>query len=257
MLSSIAFVFGLFAGAFLNSCIDTLPYGKPMNPFSLPCPSCKELATLYERIPLLGYLLSGGKCSQCNTPTSLRYPAIELAAAFVCFFLFRKYGLSLDFFLKTFFVLLLILISLIDLNSGTIPDVLSIGGLSVGLVLAFFRKPFFFYQDALYGIAVGGALFAVVFCCRKFFRKEVMGFGDIKLLCAIGAFCGFKGALFSIVAASVIGALIGIPLMLTKGKDAKYAIPFGPFLSLGALLFMTFGDRFVYGFLSYISGRTI
>lgn len=242
MLSTTAFVLGLFVGTFLNLCIDTLPYSKPINPLSLFCPSCKRPMTLYERIPLVGYLLSGGKCTECNAPTSLRYPAIELTAAFVCLIFFMKYGLSLDFFLKTLFVLLLILISLIDLKSGMIPDVLTIGGLSVGFILAFVRKPFFFYQDALYGIALGGALLAVAFCCRKFFEKEVMGFSDIKVLCAIGAFCGLKGAVFSLVSASLMGTLIGIPIMLAKGKDTRYAIRFSPLLSFGALFFLFFGD---------------
>jgi leader peptidase (prepilin peptidase)/N-methyltransferase len=155
-------------------------------------------------------------------------------------------------------VLLLILISFIDLNFRTIPDVLSIGGLSIGLVLAFFRKPFFYYQDALYGIFLcGGILFAIAFCCQIFFKKEILGLGDIVLLSMIGAFCGLKGAVFSFLAGSLLGTLVGIPIMLKKGTDTKYAIPFGPFLSLGALFYMSFGDKFVYAFLRLLSGSAI
>jgi leader peptidase (prepilin peptidase)/N-methyltransferase len=154
-----------------------------------------------------------------------------------------------------FFILLLLLISIIDISSRTIPDVLTISGLSIGFILSFFRKPFFFYQDALYGIfACGGILFVIAFCCLKIFKKEIMELGDIMLLGTIGAFCGLKGALFSLVAGSLLGAIIGMPLMITKSKSAKYAIPFGPFLSFGAVFFMYFGDRFVYGFLRLLSG---
>lgn len=257
MLSIVVFVVGLFVGAFLNACIDAFPHNKSINLFSSFCPSCKQPLALRERIPLLGYVLSAGKCTECNASVSLRYPAIELTAALVCFFLFREYGVSLNFFLKTFFILLLVLISLIDIGSGLIPDTLSIGGLSAGVLLAFFRKPFFFYQDALYGILFGGVLFIIAFCCRKLLGKEIMGSGDVKLLCVIGAFCGLRGAVFALVAGSLLGTLIGTPIMLAKGKDTNYAIPFGPFLSLGALMFMFFGDRFVYAFLAYISGRSI
>lgn len=257
MPSTTVFVLGLFVGTFLNSYVDALGGGKPVNVFGSFCPSCKQPLTLRARIPLLGYILSGGKCTHCSAPASLRRPIVELAAALLCFFLFRKYGLSLDFFLKTLFVLLLVLISLADIGSRTIPDLLTVGGLSVGFVLAFFRKPFFFYHDALYGIAFGAALLVIAFCCRRFFDKEIMGYGDIKLLCLIGAFCGLKGAVFSLVAGSLFGMLAGIPVMVSRDKGINCTIPFGPFLSLGALLFLLFGDRFVHPFLAYISGRAI
>jgi leader peptidase (prepilin peptidase) / N-methyltransferase len=258
MLTAIIIISGLFVGSLLNLCIDRLPHDKSLNPLDLFCPSCEEAIPLYARIPLLGYILSGGKCTQCNAPVSLRYPAIELTAALVLYFFFRKHGISLEFFAKTLLALLLILISVIDLSSGIIPDVLTIGGLSIGFILAFLRKPFFFYQDALYGVIVcGGILFVIAFCYEKFLGKEAMGYGDITLLCVIGAFCGLKGAVFSLLAGSLLGTLIGIPIMLVKGKDIRYAIPFGPFLSLGALFFMWFGDRFVFAFLRFISGGAI
>jgi leader peptidase (prepilin peptidase) / N-methyltransferase len=255
MLTVIIIILGLFVGSLLNLCIDRLPHNKSLNPLDSFCPSCEETIPLYARTPLLGYILSGGKCAQCHAPISLRYPAIELTAALVLYVFFRKHGLSLEFFANILFALLLILISVIDLSSGMIPDILTIGGLSVGLILAFLRRPYFFYQDALYGIIVcGGILFVIAFCCDKFLGKEVMGYSDITLLCVIGAFCGLKGAVFSLVAGSLLGTLIGVPIMLMKGKDAGYAIPFGPFLSLGALFFMWFGDRFVYPFLRFMSG---
>ena len=246
---------GLFAGSLLNLCTDRLPHGGSLNPPILFSPCCKKPKKLYERIPVLGYILANGKCAQCSARVSLRYPVMELASALAFFFLFKHYGLSLEFFVNTFFVLLLLLVSFMDLSSRAVPGILGIGGLSIGFLLAFFRKPLFFYQDAVYGIFVcGGILFVIAFCCQNFLKKEVLGFGDIIVLCTIGAFCGLKGAVFSLLAGSLLGTLIGIPMMLLKGKNAKYAIPFGPFLSLGALFFMSFGDRFIYAFLSFVSG---
>jgi leader peptidase (prepilin peptidase)/N-methyltransferase len=252
VLNIIVPVFGLFIGSLLNLYIDGLHSESP-NVF---CPSCRKPAKAWQRIPLLGYLLSGGRCARCKAPVSIRYLLMELAAASICFVFFRKYGLSLEACARALFVLLLVLISFIDVRDGTVPDTLSIGGLFAGFVLAFFRKPLFFYQDALWGIlACGGIALLVVLCCRIFIKREVMGLGDITLLCMIGAFCGLKGAVFSVVAGSLFGVLIGMPLMMAKGKTAGYAIPFGPFLSLGALLFMFYGNSLIYRFLTFVSGR--
>lgn len=248
-------IYGLFVGSFLNSCIDRLPRHKSLTLLHSFCPSCEKPLKLYARIPLFGYILSKGKCTQCGAPLSLRYPGMEIVAAFVCYFLFRQYGISVEFFVKTSFVLLLVAISFIDVDSGMIPDILAVGGLSLGFVLAFFRRPLFFYQDALYGIiACGGILFAIAFCCRKFVNQEIMASGDIKLLSMIGAFCGLKGALFSLVTGSLFGVIVGSIVMLTKGRGVRYAIPFAPFLSFGALFFMFFGGRFMYGFFRFVSG---
>lgn len=249
MLNFIVPVIGLFIGSLLNLYIDSLNT-KSLNAF---CPSCEKPAKAWQRIPLLGYLLSGGRCARCKAPLSFRYLLVELAAALICFLFFRKYGLSFEAFVRTLFVLLLVLISFVDVRYGKIPDVLSLGGLIVGFVLAFLRKPLFFYQDALYAILVcGGIAVVVIFCCRLFAKQDVMGLGDIKLLCMIGAFCGLRGAVFSVVAGSLFGAVTGAALMLTKEKNARYAIPFGPFLSLGALVFMFYGNGLIYRFLAFV-----
>lgn len=187
---------------------------------------------------------------------SIRYPIVEIITAFLFFMLLKKYGLSFELVVHIIFVSLLIAISFIDLEFRIIPDVLSIGGLIVGFILAFLRKPIFFYQDALYGIFLGGGiLFVIAYGYQLLRKREGMGGGDIKLLGMIGAFCGIKGAIFSFLAGSILGALIGLPIMLIKGKDTKYAIPFGPLLALCALLFLFMGDRFVYGLISLISKR--
>jgi leader peptidase (prepilin peptidase)/N-methyltransferase len=181
---------------------------------------------------------------------------VEFITAILFFLLFRRFGISFELLATLFFVSLLIVISFIDFDFQIIPDVLSLGGIVAGFILAFFRTPIFFYSDALYGILVGGGiLFAIAYGYQLITKREGMGGGDIKLLGMIGAFCGLKGVLFSLMSGSIIGTIVGIPLMLIKGKDTKYAIPFGPFLSLGALLFLIIGDRFIYGFINFITRR--
>jgi leader peptidase (prepilin peptidase)/N-methyltransferase len=157
------------------------------------------------------------------------------------------------------FVTLLIVIAFIDLDFQIIPDILSIGGLVAGLVLAVFRPMFLYldpkfgFLDALYGVLLGGGvLFVIAFGYQLIMKREGMGGGDIKLLAMIGAFTGFKGVLFSLIGGSLIGTLVGIPLMLIKKENTKYAIPFGPFLSLGAVIFLFSGDRLIYVFLNIL-----
>ena len=136
---------------------------------------------------------------------------------------------------------------------------LSIGGVIVGFLFSiarpFFRDmdPKFGILDSLWGILLGGGiLFGIAWTYHLFTRREGMGGGDIKLLAMIGAFCGIKGVVFSLMAGSILGTAVGVPLMLVKGKDGKYAIPFGPFLSLGALIYVYAGDRIIDPFLRFL-----
>jgi len=113
--------------------------------------------------------------------------------------------------------------------------------------------PKFGFLDALYGVLIGGGvLFVIAYGYQLITKREGMGGGDIKLLAMIGAFIGFKGGAFSLIAGSLLGTIVGIPLMLIKKQNTKYAIPFGPLLSLGAVIFLFSGDRFIYGFLNII-----
>jgi leader peptidase (prepilin peptidase)/N-methyltransferase len=165
---------------------------------------------------------------------------------------YRKLGLTFELFVTLFFVTLLIVVAFIDLEFQIIPDVLSIGGLVAGLVLAVFRPifldldPKFGFLDGLYGVLIGGGvLFVIAYGYQLITKREGMGGGDIKFLAMIGAFIGYKGVIFSLISSSLLGTIIGIPLMLAKKKDTRYAIPFGPFLSLAALIYLFKGDVLV------------
>jgi len=252
----ILFTFGAIVGSFLNVCIYRLPREKSILRPPSSCPSCEKPIKFYDNIPIISYLLLKGKCRQCGTHISIRYPIVEFITALLFFVLYKKTGLSFELFVYILFVSLLIAISFIDFDFKIIPDVLSIGGLIAGFLLSFFRKPFFLYQDSLYGILLGGGiLFAIAYGYQLLRKREGMGGGDIKLLGMIGAFCGIKGVIFSLMAGSLLGTAVGIPMMLIKGEDAKYAIPFGPFLSLGALIFLFFGDAIIYAFLNFTAGH--
>ncbi len=273
LINIFVFIFGAVIGSFLNVCIYRLPkeevgdeeeiviaklpsiFLKQLRSITAPpsnCPQCKHPIRFYDNIPIISYILLGGKCRDCGARISRRYPFVELLTAVVCLVLFRQFGLTFEFFVSLFFAALLIVISFIDLDHQIIPDILSIGGLAAGLFFAIFRPAFkvlypkFNILDSLFGVLLGGGVLFLIAIGYKFIAKrEGMGGGDIKLLAMIGSFAGIKGVIFSLMAGSIFGTIVGIPVMLAQGSDTKYAIPFGPFLSLGALLYVFKGDMLI------------
>jgi leader peptidase (prepilin peptidase) / N-methyltransferase len=255
LMDLLFFVLGAIIGSFLNVCIYRLPREKSIITPGSSCPHCGKSISFYHNVPLVSYLILKGKCRHCGGQISPRYFAVELLTALLFVALFRVLGLTFDLAVFLMFVSGLIAISFIDLEFRIIPDTLSLGGVLLGIALAFFR-PTFDYKDALLGVlAGGGVLWAIAFVYELVRKQEGMGGGDIKLLAMIGAFCGIKGVLFSLISGSLLGSMVGIPLMLVKRADAKYALPFGPFLSFGALLYVLTGDRIIYAFISLISSR--
>jgi leader peptidase (prepilin peptidase)/N-methyltransferase len=239
------FVFGAVVGSFLNVCIYRIPRSKSIVKPNSFCPNCEKPIEFYNNIPIVSYVILGGKCRHCSTKISMRYPFVELMTAVIFLMISRRWGLSYESFIQMFFVALLITISFIDYDFQIIPDILSIGGLVLGLAIAFVR-PGFRFMDAFYGVLIGGGvLFVIAYGYQLIMKREGMGGGDIKLLAMIGAFTGFKGVIFSLVCGSIIGTLVGIPLMFIKKENTKYAIPFGPFLSLAAFLFLFTGNNVV------------
>jgi leader peptidase (prepilin peptidase)/N-methyltransferase len=262
LIPIIVFVFGAVIGSFLNVCIYRIPRSKSIVKPNSFCPNCEKPIEFHDNIPIISYILLGGKCRHCENKISKRYPFIELLTAVLYLVLCRKLGLTFELFVTLVFVTLLITISFIDLEFQIIPDVLSIGGLVTGLVLAVFRplflylEPKFGFLDALYGVLLGGGvLFVIAYGYQLIVKREGMGGGDIKLLAMIGAFTGLKGVLFSLIGGSIIGSLVGIPLMLIKKENMKYAIPFGPFLSVAALIFLFYGNWFTHVFSNIIMGK--
>jgi leader peptidase (prepilin peptidase) / N-methyltransferase len=250
------FVLGAIFGSFLNVCIYRLPREKSIVTPGSSCPHCEKPIAFYDNIPLFSYLILRGKCRQCGDKISVRYAAVELLTGVLYVLLFSVYGLSLELAVALLFVTTLVVVSFIDLDFRIIPDVLSLGGLLAGAGFSFFRGPVFSYVDAFWGVLLGGGtLWAIAFTYELLRKREGMGGGDIKLLAMIGSFCGIKGVLFSLISGSLVGSLVGIPLMIAKRADTKYALPFGPFLSFGAVLYVLTGDRLIYAFINAISPR--
>ena len=250
MLTPISIIIGAMVGSFLNVCICRLPKGESIITPRSHCPQCQTLIRFYDNIPLLSYLLLRGKCRSCRAPISVQYPIVEGVTALGSLVLFLKFGISWEYLLYFLFLSALIVITVIDLYHQIIPDVISLPGVGIGL-LASLVLPHLTFLNSLTGALLGGgSLFLVATLYQWFFKREGMGGGDVKLLAMVGAFLGWKAVILTILFSSFIGSITGIIFIAVKGKNLKYAIPFGPFLSLGAVLSLFMGEEIVRWYLS-------
>src|SRR4030043_1294533 len=241
----VSIIFGAFIGSFLNVCISRLPKEESIIWPGSYCPDCKKPIRFYDNIPLVSYVLLTGKCRNCKKPISIQYPLIEGITALSSLFLFMRFGPSLSYLFYFAFVAALIVITIIDLYHQIIPDVISLPGIGVGLIASPILPQNTFLNSLIGVLLGGGSLFIVGTLYQWLFKREGMGGGDVKLLAMIGAFLGWKAVILTILLGSLIGSIIGISIMVLKGKDFKYAIPFGPFLSLGAVISLFYGQNII------------
>jgi len=252
LVEIIVFVFGLCIGSFMNVCIYRVPASKSIVYPGSMCPKCGNVIRFYDNIPVLSYLWLKGRCRNCNESISIRYPLVEIISGLFSLCAFLIFGLSLEGIIYYIFISTLLVITFIDIDHQIIPDTISIPGIPAGFI-ASFVLPSLTYMDSLLGILAGGvSLFLVAWIYELIKGKSGMGGGDIKLLAMIGAFIGWKGVLFTIFISSAVGTLTGIIIMLRTQKGLKLAVPFGPFLSIGAVIYIFFGPQLIYWYLNLL-----
>lgn len=250
VLIIVLFALGSTIGSFLNVCIIRIPEKISIVFPPSHCPACKKPIPFYYNIPLLSYIILGGRCRYCKAPISFQYFLVELLTPIIMLFLFFCFGISWSFIISFIFSAALIVITFIDLRNQIIPDFISLPGILL-FFLCSFIVPWTDPIQSLLGILVGGGTLYIFALGYQFLtKKEGMGGGDIKLLAMIGAFLGWKGALATLILGAFAGSVIGIILIIFKGKDLKYAIPFGPFLSAGAFCTLFFGEKLIHLYLS-------
>ena len=252
--SLVFFIFGAIVGSFLNVCIVRIPHGCSIVQPPSRCPACQNAIRFYDNIPLISYFLLLGHCRDCGARISPRYAFVELLMALLAVALYHEFGLSLAFLFSLIFVAALVVISFIDLEVRIVPDVISLPGIGVGLLFALVARYLVHdpselvpsFLSALLGVLIGGGfLLALAWAYEALTGVEGMGGGDIKLLAMIGAFLGWPSIPVTLFLASLGGSVIGITAMLIKGVGRKYALPFAPFLCLGALLYLFFGRAII------------
>ncbi len=232
-VSIIFFIFGAIFGSFLNVVIYRLPRGESIIYPPSHCPVCGAKILPRDNIPILSYIILKGKCRHCGANISPVYIVVESLTALIFTFGFLYYGFSFNLLEFLTFSLILIPVAFIDWNTMLIPDTLSLGGIIIGLVFSIFSGKII---HSLLGGVISGAillLFAVI--GKWIFRKEAMGFGDVKLAVMLGVFVGWQGFIILLVIASFIGAIYGI-IMEIKAKIEDSKIPFAPFLAIGGII---------------------
>ena len=229
---------GLIFGSFTNVLIARIPAGESIVTPPSHCPRCGHRLGVLDLVPVLSWLFLKGKCRYCQEAISIRYPAVELLTAALFMGVFLRWGISAYTLAGWALTVILVSSAFIDLDEGIIPDVITIPGVVLGLVVSFVTIGFF---PALWGaLAFGGVLFLVAVI-----SKGGMGGGDIKLAAVIGAFTGLPGAAVTLLLSSFMGAVFGITLMLMGRAGRKTPVKFGPFLAVAAYTAYLFSNEIV------------
>ena len=238
--------FGLVIGSFLNVCIYRMPRDISVVFPSSRCPSCNSAIRAWDNIPVLSYVVLGGKCRHCKAKISARYPLVEALNAALYAAVFWRYGLGWPFAGYCVFCSVLVVITFIDLDFQIIPDRITLPGIPIGLVAGslllpdpFLRATLLGYKASLIGMVAGGGFFYLV----AVLSRGGMGGGDIKMMAMVGALMGWKSILLTTFLGSLTGSAVGIFLMLFKGGGRKTKVPFGPFLAFGSIITLLFGQE--------------
>jgi leader peptidase (prepilin peptidase)/N-methyltransferase len=243
---------GLIFGSFFNVVIYRLPRGLNLSRPPSACPGCDARIKPYDNVPVLSYLVLGGRCRRCGMRISPIYPVVEAltAVGFVLVYLDAGRIVGLEFIAGCVFTGALVVLGVIDAYHQILPDAVTMPGLVLALAYSFFREDLNF-RSALLGAVVGGGFLMVVYgAYRLIRRKEGLGMGDVTMMLMVGAYLGPMRTLFVLILASLLGAAVGVFLIVRRGKDFQFALPFGTFLAPSAFVAMLWGKDVVAWYLS-------
>ena len=235
---------GLAVGSFLNVVIHRVPRGGSVLSPPSRCPGCGNQLRWFDNIPVVSWLALRGRCRKCRAPISIRYPIVELLTMAVFLVHLWVFGWSVLLAVRVAFACAMIALFAIDLEHHLLPNVITLPGIAVGLILSLIVPPGI--VDSILGTLLGGGvLWAIGEAYYRYAGQEGMGGGDVKMLAMVGAFLGWKLVLVTLVLSSVAGSVIGVIVIAVKRGGMKYALPYGTFLALGALAASLVGNRIV------------
>jgi leader peptidase (prepilin peptidase)/N-methyltransferase len=268
---------GLVIGSFLNVCISRIPHNESIVHPRSRCPQCRKFIASYDNIPVLSYVLLGGRCRNCGKRISVRYPLTELLTGVVSALLYLKYGLGVEWAVYFAFSSALIVLAFIDADHRILPDPITKGGIAAGLIVSLFlfidssivarmisgagavpTARLVSFVSSLIGALIGGGILWGV--GEAYFRVrgvEGMGFGDVKMMAMVGAFLGTPLAVMTIMLGSLVGSVVGLSLMRFGGTDRNYELPFGTFLSFGAIASLLVGNELLRWYLNFMAPGTL
>lgn len=241
---TIVALLGLAIGSFLNVVIHRLPRGGSLISPGSRCPSCGYALGPADNIPVVSYLALGGRCRRCRARIGVRYPLVELVTAAVFVAHYLVFGWTPLLAVRLLFAASMVALFAIDLEHHLLPDAITLPGLGVGLVASLFLPPGI--RDSLIGmLAGGGVLWLIGEAYYRYAGEEGMGGGDVKMLAMVGAFLGWQLVIVTLVFSSVAGAVIGMIVIAVKRGGMKYALPYGTFLAIAALVASLYGEQIV------------
>lgn len=248
----IAFLLGAIFGSFMNVLIYRLPRGFSIISPASQCPSCKTPIKFYDNLPVISYLLLRGRCRHCGTTIPFRYLIVEITTAVVFLLVFMEFGLSIKTLSGLFFAFFMLTSGFTDLftafqkdefECGVIPSIILYLGIVSGVIFSFFNGVGF--VNSILGGVVGFLSLFIPGLIYKILRsREGMGDGDMYLMAMSGAYLGIKSILPVMIISSFVGAIIGI-IIIKVFRDDSFPIPFGPFIALGSIFYLFYGERLI------------
>ncbi len=243
-------ILGLAAGSFLNVCIYRLPRRESLVHPASRCPRCGRALNWFDNIPVVSWLVLGGRCRQCDAPISPQYPVIEIVTAILAVLIVAITPPGSLLASRLVLAAALIVLFVIDLEHQILPNSITLPGIAVGFFFSLGtpQGPI----DSLLGILLGGGVLYVIAVGYYMLRgEEGMGMGDVKMLAMIGAFLGWRAVLLTLVLSSFAGAVVGVALVASSRGGMRYALPFGTFLAMGAVVSMLAGDAIISWYLGF------
>ncbi len=242
---------GFCFGSFLNVCICRIPHEKSVVWPPSACPNCGTRIKWYDNIPVLSWFLLGAKCRQCKLPIAVIYPVIELLTGVFFVTLFLIYGFTWFTPIYQLAVFGLLLGTFIDLEHMILPDRVTLGGMLIFPIISALFPPLHGAADwqgglsaSLIGLAAGfGSLWIIRELGSAALKKEAMGFGDVKLMGAVGALLGWQAIIYVVFFSALIGSVAGVSLIALHRKGIQSQIPYGPYIALAAFSWMLGGFR--------------
>jgi len=288
-LMAASFVLGCVVGSFANVCVARWPHGESVVSPRSRCPKCRNSIVWFDNIPIVSWMILGAKCRHCKLPISWQYPMVELITGLLFLAVYWKFGVSAATPVYMLLSFALVVVTFQDLADWTIPNEITLPGIPAGLLLSLVAMVFAGTGlrvesplDALAGIVLGGGiLWSLDIITQVLLKKPGMGFGDVKLLAMLGAFLGWQGVLGIIVAASMLGSVVGVGMIVyfktrparevTDGEAASatpeldengepivtlegHYLPFGPYLAIAGWLFMMTGPEIVTWYINMLTG---
>ncbi len=253
--SVISALLGLVVGSFLNVCIDRLPHGESiLNPPSH-CQSCHHRLVMADLIPLFSYLRLHGHCRYCQSSIPRRIFWVELATGIIFALLYQHYGLSAELGIMVLYTGMFIIIFVIDLEHGLILNKIVYPGMMFALLVAIFLSPLWLGDWPSSGIVnagIGGGIGFAIFLLLTIISRGGMGWGDVKLAAFIGFTIGFPLVLVALIMGAILGGVVAVILLVTKKRGRRETIPFGPFLSLAAMITLLWGNNILHWYIGLL-----